>query len=603
MANDKSPQAVAERLLRVLSSDELNALGNTLGLQATVDLDEIAVSLGKLARFEIVRVVLKAATSTLVLLQDIFSSLASFGISARTTGFVFVLADPSQPGQECELEFSPQAIGCVSDFQAHRKWGEDEINSLDALLSRWRLLSPKLLQVLGAAVSREVEGDMDVVETVIQNRAARTRGDMPPGVIREPDRVFKNPQAESFLRFVVSHVIDVRDHLLRVHEEFRPLQIRTILREATEFIGKAQKILPSNKSRANRRESQPAPSDLRRYASFLRDFDRFREDLYLLADLIEGESIFDMLRLDIWSSRPQLFEVWVMLTILSWLSRRGYSIKPLKLEQSVVALKWRLAYSKDKEPCASVQGPPGSLISYLYYQLYRPGDMPDLALLSGPNPTSRPIWSVDPKHSEQRSYSIKEYQATAERYRDSFGAPLSIIVEYFERSECKDNPVSFGNGAWLVHNCHPGGPGLALLLTQLSRCHPFIATTLVCLDISQSFLPHLQSVLPAVVGALEQGNGQWLDDFVCFAGSAVRRTGLRAWLNSDSTAELSSLGLDEGTKIEPLIQVIFEVVQGTGINRIVLVTDGVFDVPLDVLIQRLRSEMNVSVEIIRAPGP
>src|SRR5262249_50222513 len=189
-------------------------------------------------------------------------------------------------------------------------------------------------------------------------------------------------------------------------------------------------------------------------------------------DLPEEVSIFEMLKPNVWSSRPQLYEVWVLAQIVLWLAGRGYSVNVLRSSNESRGVRWNLASAKDSEPCARITGTDGAA-SYLFYQLYQPSaDMPDLCLLSGPEPGSPRIWSVDAKHSQMKSYSCRAYKMTAERYRDSFGSPLSICSEYFPRAEFLGNPISFSPGALLVHDCRPGGGGLALLLELLSCCHP-----------------------------------------------------------------------------------------------------------------------------------
>jgi len=189
-------------------------------------------------------------------------------------------------------------------------------------------------------------------------------------------------------------------------------------------------------------------------------------------DLLEESSIFELLKLNVWSARPQLYEVWVLTQILLWLAGRGYKVNVLRSSNESRGVRWNLAYAKDSEPCAGITGTDGAA-SYLFYQLYQPsGDMPDLCLLSDPEPGSPRIWSVDAKHSQMKSYSRRAYKTTAERYRDSFGSPLSICSEYFPRVEFNGNPISFSPGALLVHDCRPGGGGLALLLELLSGCHP-----------------------------------------------------------------------------------------------------------------------------------
>src|SRR5205807_2541200 len=98
---------------------------------------EIAACLSVRPRYEIARVVLTLAKSTIRMLQEIFESLESLGVSVRTTGCVFVLADPTQPDPKSELEFSPQAVGTVSDWKVERDWNPVK-EPLQALLSKWR---------------------------------------------------------------------------------------------------------------------------------------------------------------------------------------------------------------------------------------------------------------------------------------------------------------------------------------------------------------------------------------------------------------------------------------------------------------------------------
>ena len=58
---------------------------------------------------------------------------------------------------------------------------------------------------------------------------------------------------------------------------------------------------------------------------------------------------------------------------------------------------------------------------FLFYQLFRPGarrdDMPDIALLPSEHPDDRPIWIADPKHSERRGYSMRDYEAVARAHK------------------------------------------------------------------------------------------------------------------------------------------------------------------------------------------
>jgi len=579
--------AVAVRLLQILSRDELAQLATSLGL-ADAKATQVAEALADLPRYEIARVALQAANSTIQMLKEIFQALAHLGVSVRTTGFVFVLADPIDLGPRCELEFSSQAIGNVCDWRTDRDWGSLK-DSLTGLKSRWTRFHSGFARILNEARPDERRGRIDLVKSAIRNRE-----------VRKPADKARNEGAERILRFVMSRVNEMSSRIPQAARGAMPPEIQWILRDADEFVRKAERVLPRDVARWEKTE--PTRYELRPYDGFLRDFDKTREDFNLLADMTEGEHLLDMLRLDVWSSRPQLFEVWTLLTILQWLARRGYHVQLLKLHESVATVRWQLAYAKESEPCAAIMGSrTGQLpTGYLFYQLYRrSGDMPDLALLSGPEPDSQAIWTVDPKHSEKARYSIKHYRRTAVRYRDSFGAPLSIVVEYFRRSDCDANPVDFGDGALLIHECSPGRPGLKFLLDELSHLHPSQATSLVCIDVSQSFASNLDSVLPRIQSYIEKREEGFLDEVLWFAGNAARRKGLRSALASCGPYIASSVGLEDGTKAGPLLEAIARVIQDTGITHVLLVTDGGFDVPFDSLIQQLR-KMDLHVDFISA---
>jgi hypothetical protein len=584
MARDTSAEAVAGCLLRIISKEEMMRLSESLARPANASADDIGASLAALPRYEIARITLKLANSTIRLLQDVFECLGSLGVSARTTGCVFVLADPLQPGRKSELEFSPQAVGSICQWPTDWDWAQ-LADTLSSLKSKWGEFHPVLRRMLAAARPERRRGGIDVVPSAIEGRE-----------VRKPDRLVRDEAAERVLHLVTTRVTDLVNRFGQFKEPLPP-EVTWILRDADEFLCDAKKVLPERKSRWERVE--PNKYELRQHERFLRDFDRAREDLLLVADLTEGDRLFDMLRLDVWSSRPQLYEVWVLLTILRWLAGRGYGVRLLKLRQSTAVTKWELAYSKDDEPCATVQGEPGTPQAFLFYQLYRPsGDMPDLSLLNGSAPDSPRIWSVDPKHSEKSGYSLKDYRLTAERYRDSFGAPVSVVAEYFERSDCESNPVNFGSGACLVHNCHPGEPGRDLLLLQLAPCHPVITTTLVCIDVSQSFRDRLPSVLPHIREIVDSTEERCLDEFICFAGSALKTRRLRSRLESISSQGASSLGMQDGTLAGPLLDAVAEVAQSARISRLLLVTDGGFDEPLETVLQHIRSELNLDVTVV-----
>lgn len=586
-------KATAERLMRVLSRDELASLAEAMNLPPTASTEEVAGSMSELPRYEIVRATLRAANPTLLLLRDIFDSLEFFGISVRTTGCVFVLADPVSSQTKSELEFSPQAVGTISNWQPEQDW-KPLTESLDSLKATWRRFHHVWMQLLSDASPSYLEGDIDVVSSVIESR-----------LVREPDTEEVDEDAQKVLALFVSKLTAVTDKLSAIPRDSTPPELNWILQDIRQLLSQAKKILPERKVPSRRRtvsEKPPSENIIRRYVThrFTLDFDKFLEDVYALSSLTEGERFFDILRLDIWSSRPQLYEVWALLTILRWLARRGYRVKTLRASGGQAAVfRWDLAYAKDSEPCAVVSAPSEHSL-YAFYQLYRPsGNMPDLCLLTGPDADSKPVWSVDLKHSEKGGYSIRDYRLTAERYRDSFGAPVSIVAEYFLRRECAgENPKRFGPGALLVHDCRLDGAGLEALFQELSDCHPTISSTLVCIDLSVSFSSNLSAALSRFRKEVNTNvpGETYLDEFVCFAGSAKIMRGLSSWL-SGSQEDIHEMELTPGTAWEPLFRTITEVVRDTPVTSIVLITDGGFDVPLDSAMRGLEEKLKVNVRV------
>ena len=89
-----------------------------------------------------------------------------------------------------------------------------------------------------------------------------------------------------------------------------------------------------------------------------------------------------------------------------------------------------------------------------------------------------------------------------------------------------------------------------------------------------------------------------LDEFICFAGSALKRQGLRSCLESVPSQDTSALGMQGGTLAGPLLDAVAEVLQRARVSRLLLVTDGGFDEPLETVLQRVRSEMKLDVTVI-----
>jgi hypothetical protein len=576
----------AEALLRLLSRAELRELATRLAAEA-VSVEAVAARLARLPRFQALGIALSIADPTLRMLRDVLSYLEFHGVAARTTGCALLLADPVQ-GSEYRVDLSPQEVGAISSWTPKsRKNLRDE--SFCEALADWRSLSDNWRRLLQKARPYILRGDLDVVETYINARAGH------PDPVYEPDRDLTDRSAQDVLRVLMGRVEELAGLLEKLPTTESPTACQVLLREMRDLIRVAQReVLAEETHRRgagyrSRRQSSacdvPDRRSLLRYVDqrFLDTFDRLAEDLYLLADLLEGDQLLDILGVHIWTSRPQLYEVWLLTSVLSWLEGRGYRIELLKMEQGQEGRsEWRLAYAKDSTPCAQVRG--GALKdAAIFYQLYRPsGDMPDLCLIPEPTSTTKPLWAIDAKHSEAGAYSLSAYRATAERYRQSFGADLSLVVEYFPRADLVDpptNPIQFGTGAVLVTDAAPGRSGLPLALDFLEAIHPPVATAVLCIDLSQSFRSRVNAALYRARANLRSRGATVLDSFVCFADTATTSTGMRAFMGGDvdNLSLLENIApLGDGTQLLPLINEIRALADGTTIAELLLVSDAVF---------------------------
>lgn len=586
------------RMLRLMTEPEHVAFRTELGLEEVASDEEVVNTLGDLPRYEAVRLFLRACDSTLILLRDMFEALDSFGLTTRTTGCVFVLADPANPADRTEVAFSQQTVSSVCSWSSRKDWNRHSA-SLENLESVWCQFEDVWRHLLDEAEPRTRRGRLDVVSTVIRNRM----------VYEERDDT--DEDAQQVLLHFSGKARQMADRLDAIPGTRRPQELTRIV----EGVRELEQAVEYRSGRHSRlwhawADDPPEPPDeyiLDRYVSreFTQDFDRFLEDIYLLADLIRGKDLADMLQISLWSSRPQLFEVWVMLTLLRWIRSRGYCIEFLKtnMETRDAPFRWDLSYSKDSKPCAVIRDQESSVARFMFYQLYRTsGDMPDISLLEGPNPSSRPIWSVDPKHSERGAYSLAQYKETAERYRDSFGAGLSLIVEYFDRPGIgHTNPIAFDSRAKLIRSCRPAAPGVHLLLSELAPFHPAKKQSLVCIDFSSSFHANRNAALEGLRQQLgSRPAAAVAAECICFAGNTVILSSFNQWQSAITRDLPEPDGLVDGTVSGPLIQAIAEFTKRIPIMEVILVTDGQFDVPFETVVERIRREGNVSVNVVNS---
>jgi hypothetical protein len=595
----------ADALLRLVSRDELRELGTHLGVP-DVGVDSVLDHLARLPRFQALSIVLTIAEPTLRMLREVLTYLESRGVATRTTGCALVLADPVQ-GQQYRIDLTPQEVGAISAWtsKSTKRLRDD---SFGEALADWRSLTSPWRRLLQRARPNVQEGDLDVVETYIAMRSGSTEP------VYERDRDLTDHSAQGVLHVLLNRVMELADLLERLPAPERPPSCQALLQEMRDLIRIAGRDVFRADLRRRRRGYPSTHSPARGVANqrallryvdqrFLDTLDRLAEDLYLLADLLAGDHLFDVLGIDVWTSRPQLYEVWLLVSVLSWFEARGYRIELLKIEPGQGGrLEWRLAYAKDLTPCARVRG--GQLKDGgIYYQLYREsGDMPDLCLLPEPSTAAKPYWAIDAKHSEMGSYALAAYRATATRYRHSFGADLSLVVEYFARPElveASQNPLHFETGVFLVTDASPEGRGLPIALNLLHSLHPPLACAVLCIDLSDSFRQRAVAALTRARARLRSAGSSSLDSFVCFADRAATRTGMKAFVDGDvdnppNLGDVASVG--RGTQLPPVINELRALVARTSVSELVLVSDGAFSGTGDAL-HVLAGELGIPVTL------
>ena len=308
---------------------------------------------------------------------------------------------------------------------------------------------------------------------------------------------------------------------------------------------------------------------------------RFVEDLLFLSDLEESSEVVDVLRMDLFRKRPQLYELWILVSILKFMRRAGYKVEMLSLRTTEGGrIVWNLNYARSSTAVARLLRASDSSEYFLFYQLFRPGerrdDMPDIALLPSDRAGDRPVWIMDPKHSERGGYALKDYQEVGLRYQATFTAQRTWIVEYFARPDLVvDNPLSFAADVQLIRDVAPDRAGYAWLLRALEEFHGCpVGATLAVIDVSGSFLPYLNRVKDDLRKLRAEGVGL-SDDIVWFGEKAARVEGCLAALEQDKLELPQDLG--GGTAVSPALVLVEALLREASVVYAVrLYTDGEF---------------------------
>jgi PD-(D/E)XK nuclease superfamily len=203
----------------------------------------------------------------------------------------------------------------------------------------------------------------------------------------------------------------------------------------------------------------------------------FAEDVLSLAEAEESASVVDLFRMDLFRKRPQLYEVWVVVAVLRFMRTAGYKVEMLTLLTTRTGrIVWNLNYAKSQAPIARLVRASDGSERFLFYQLFRPGErrdeMPDIALMPSRLQGDKPVWIMDPKHSERGAYSFSDYAEVGMRYQSAFSPLRTWIVEFYPRPELGvDNPLAIAEGVELIRDGSPDGAGYKYLVNELRELH------------------------------------------------------------------------------------------------------------------------------------
>ncbi len=483
------------------------------------------------------------------MLRDVTSILQQYGVHARTTNSIVVLSD--------EFELTQQQFDLATKWSdqilasAHRNtWSELESELEESIV-------PALDDIRRRAEPRIDEEREDIVEAAIRIKTGRgparqrrwTEADFSEEILEEyrdlvrmlgdavPPELEHDPVGGRFAQ----RLNDVVGRHTAKHDRF------------VRDIRHAERRLHS--SRRGIEDSEREPIRI------------FIEKLKFLADWERSDHFADLLQIDIFRHRPQLYELWILCRIIRTMATGGFGVALLEVtEDEQTGRRWELKYAKASRPVVRLSR--GNEELFLFYQLFRRrdgGDMPDISLWENPTATGDAIWIIDPKHSEKGGYSVSDYQATAERYRRKFRPRLfSTIVEYFPRHDLSAPPSD------VILDVRPGGTGISVLLRMLHEAHELGPVCVAVVDVSSSFEPKISEAISEL--STRRATGVWSDQFITFADQAIVHTGLAGLLSNAGEMLRGIAGGD--TRLAPLLTAMRSAQAIMGVDvRFVVVSD------------------------------
>ena len=136
-----------------------------------------------------------------------------------------------------------------------------------------------------------------------------------------------------------------------------------------------------------------------------------------------------------------------------------------------------------------------------------------------------------------------------------------------------------------------------------TMCIPPRSRVVVCVDVSQSFQGAVANVVEAVCRDLANADDDVLDSFVCFAGSATTKEGMRALVSTGGAGvgtvleEIAARLPTDETLLEPLVEALQQLASARRVSRVVIVSDGAFSDCAADAITTMQSRLSVPVSL------
>lgn len=570
-------------ILKLVSDAELESFSQSLDHRLTTlnSRSELAAAIQDLPRTKVISALVAVSGVWLVMMRDVVRFLEQCGYSLRTTGCVLILP---AGGEELRVYLSPQVADLIARFDA-KTFRPKTVSGWDDALSKFRNSQQWLLHILrdGEPTRHRRLSHNKMMKAVIRGQSTR---DVYEDTIRvdatASERMFSLWRTLDYLRDKMSP-LDGLPSLPTAAEELRTdiermsssfgRRISAMRRDHVlwrELTARVKRTGPWSPDSSDAEEL--FQSKVWRHDQNWDRWVRLVEDVLAMARLEKSPEVADLLRLDLLKDRPRLFEVWCMARILAWYRSWGCDVK-LESVKAGDPPVWNLNYSVASKPVARVER--GGDRWWLFFQLFKTGaeraNMPDLALLDGPNSSSGVVWIADPKYSEAKGYGRKDYVEVAERYRDAFNPRRVWICEFFARrgwfgGACYEHGDRFS----ILTEVQPEGEGSSLLKRELGEVHGFSSGDFVlAVDCSGSFMNSIPKLEREIISLSNRAAAVF-----CFAGSAKEVDPEGVDLASIRSESRSLAG---GTLLGPLVSELEGLHEaGRSCAELILVTDGGF---------------------------